>query len=138
MPSVLTPLYRRWQIYRSNLFGLALGNPIADQYYKSNNFSNGERLFGNAYLQADLLKGLRFKTNFGYDRSRDKSKYFEPQFEVSASQRNGSDRLSVGQSAGNNWIWEQTLTYSPDLGEEHSLTLLGGYTAEQRSSRDWR
>ena len=136
MPSLLTPYTEDGEFTDPTFFGLALANPIADQFYKSNNFSNGERLFGNAYLQAELLKGLRFRSNFGYDRSRDKSKYFEPQFEVSASQRNGSDRLSVGQSAGNNWIWEQTLTYTAEMGEDHTLTLLAGYTAEERSS-EW-
>lgn len=136
MPSVLSPLTEDGRFTDPTFFGLALANPLADQFYKSNNYSNGERLFGNAYLLAEPLKGLRLKSNFGYDRSRDKSRYFEPQFEVSASQRNGSDRLSVGQSAGNNWIWEQTITYQFDIAEKHELTLLGGYTAEERSS-EW-
>lgn len=136
MPSVLSPYTETGAFTDPTFFGLALANPLADQFYKSNNFSNSERLFGNAYLEAQPIKGLRLKSNFGYDRSRDKSKYFEPEFAVSASQRNGSDRLSVGQSAGNNWIWEQTITYSFDLGKDHSLTLLGGYTAEERSS-EW-
>lgn len=136
MPSVLSPYTEDGAFTDPTFFGLALANPLADQYYKSNNFSNGERLFGNAYLEAQPIKGLRLRSNFGYDRSRDKSKFFEPEFAVSASQRNGSDRLSVGQSAGNNWIWEQTVTYSFDLGKDHSLTVLGGYTAEERSS-EW-
>ncbi|MBK8700058.1 MAG: TonB-dependent receptor [Saprospiraceae bacterium] len=136
MPSVLAPYKEDGSYTDPTFFGLALANPLADQFYKSNNYGNGERLFGNLYMEASLLKNFKFRSNFGFDRARDKSRYFEPKFEVSASQRNLYDRLSVGQSAGNNWIWEQTLTYTKDFGNDHSLTVLAGYTAEERTS-EW-
>jgi TonB-linked SusC/RagA family outer membrane protein len=60
-----------------------------------------------------------------------KSKFFEPKFEVSASQRNLNDRLSVSSAALNDWIWEQTLTYD-QTWDDHHLTALLGYTAEER------
>jgi hypothetical protein len=50
---------------------------------------------------------------------------------VSASQRNLNDRLSVSTGNGNEWIWEQTLTFDHTWNDHH-LTVLGGYTAEER------
>lgn len=134
MPSLLSPYTADGKFTDPTFFGLALANPIADQFYKSNNFSHGDRLFGNVFGEIEFIKNLKFKSNFGFDRANGKNKYFEPKFEVSGSQRNLSDRLSAGFNQGDNWIWEQTVTYAKQLNKDHSITLLGGYTAEERSS----
>lgn len=77
-------------------FGLAIANPAADLYYKSDNHNKGSRLFGNLYADIKFMKNFKFRTNFGFDKGNRNSKYFEPKFEVSASQLNKNDRLSVG------------------------------------------
>ncbi len=112
-------------------FGLAIGNPAADLFYKSNNKGTGNRLFGNIYADVSFLKYFTFRSNLGFDRSDGKSKYFEPAFEVSASQRNRIDRLSVGFSQNRDWIWEQTLNFNHEIGK-HRFSALAGYTAEER------
>ncbi len=112
-------------------FGLALANPAADLFYKENNKNTGTRLFGNLYVDVDFLKNFTFRSNLGFDRIQKKSRFFEPKFEVSASQRNLNDRLSVGLSNGTEWIWEQTLSYDRTWGDHH-ITALLGYTAEER------
>ena len=114
-------------------FGLAIGNPAADLFYKNNNHSKGNRLFGNIYAGVHFLKYLTFRSNFGFDRSDGQGKFFEPQFEVSASQLNKIDRLSVSANLNRDWIWEQTLTFGHEWGKHH-LTALAGYTAEERYS----
>ncbi len=134
MPSVIAPKDSTGKFSDPTFFGLAIANPIADQFYKSNNFSTGDRLFGNLYLEASPLKNLKIKSNFGFDKGTSKSKYFEPKFSVSASQLNRNDRLSAGFSEGKNWIWEQTATYTASINQDHAITLLAGYTAEERSS----
>ena len=112
-------------------FGLAVGNPAADLFYKSNNHSKNNRLFGNIYGDVHFLKFFTFRSNFGFDRRDGQSKAFQPQFEVSASQLNLNDRLSAGAFFGRDWIWEQTLRFEKDFGK-HSVTALAGYTAEER------
>lgn len=136
MPSLLSVRDTTGDFTDPTFFGSALGNPVADQFYKNNNNANINRLFGNIYVDATLAKGLVFKSNFGFDKNSGKSKYFEPKFEVSLSQRNANDRLSVGYGEGNNWIWEQTLTYTREIGD-HSITGLAGYTSEERSSESF-
>lgn len=131
MPSVLAPRDTTGDFTDPTFFGLPVANPAADLFYKSNNHNKGARLFGNLYLDIGFLKNFKFRSNFGVDRWNKRSRFFEPQFEVSASQRNLHDRLSVGSDTGNDWIWEQTLTYDRTW-DIHHITVLAGYTAEER------
>lgn len=131
MPPVFAPRDSTGDFTDPTFFGLAIANPAADLFYKSNNQNNGTRLFGNLYIDIDFLKNFTFRSNLGIDKWNRRNKYFEPKFEVSVSQRNLNDRLSVRSDLGNEWIWEQTLTYDKEWGQHH-LTLLGGYTAEER------
>ena len=140
-PGVVTSAYRMPPVFAvrdstgdfsdPTFFGLAIGNPAADLFYKSNNHTKGNRLFGNLYADVSFLKNFTFRSNFGFDRGEGQSKYFEPIFEVSASQRNPNDRLSVGYNLNRDWIWEQTLNFSKEW-PGHRLNVLAGYTAEER------
>ncbi len=112
-------------------FGLAIANPVADLFYKSNNHSRGSRLFGNLYGEIKFLQNFTFRSNFGFDRSEDQGRFFEPKFQVSASQLNKNDRLSAGWGLGRDWIWEQTLRFNKDWSSQR-LVVLAGYTAEER------
>src|SRR5690606_21447300 len=135
MPPVFAPRDSTGDFSDPTFFGLAIANPAADLFYKSNNHNTGNRLFGNLYGDVKFLKYFAFRSNFGIDRRTSKSEYFEPKFEVSASQRNLNDRLSVGTNSGYDWIWEQTLTFRKEWGD-HGVTALAGYTAEERES-EW-
>lgn len=137
MPPVYAPRDSTGDFSDPTFFGLAIANPAADLYYKSDNHITGSRLFGNLYGEIKFLKNFKFRTNFGIDKINWQSEYFEPKFEVSASQLNLNDRLSVsngtdGKPNRNDWIWEQTLTYDHTWNEHH-ITALGGYTAEERN-----
>lgn len=133
MPPLLGVFDEAGNFTDPTFFGLATANPAADQFYKSNNYGKGSSLLGNLYGEIKFLKNFRFRSNFGYDFNKGDSRYFEPKFAVSGSQLNLNDRLSVGSGGNNNWIWEQTLNYNKDFGQ-HSVGVLLGYTAEERSS----
>lgn len=131
MPPVFAPRDSTGDFTDPTFFGLAIANPAADLFYKDNNRSYGARLFGNIYVDVDFFKNFTFRSNFGIDRWNRRSRFFEPKFEVSASQLNRNDRLNVALNSGNDWIWEQTLTYDRTW-DEHHITVLAGYTAEER------
>ncbi len=133
MPSVLSVRDTLGNFTDPTFFGLAVGNPAADQFYKSNNYSKGNSLLGNLFGEISFLKHFKFRSNYGYDINSADSKYFEPIFKVSSSQLNNNDRLSVSKGGNNNWIWEQSLTYLNSWGK-HNVTGLVGYTAEERTS----
>ena len=144
-PSVVTSAYRMPPVFEARdstgdftdptFFGLAIANPAADLYYKSDRYVKGNKYFGNVYGDIKFLKYFTFRSNFGFDNADDRSRYFEPKFEVSASQRNANDRLSVEQRFKRDWIWEQTLRFNREW-DRHRVNALVGYTAEERYS-EW-
>ncbi len=111
-------------------FGTAIGNPAADLFYKNNNFSKNHRLVGTLYADVKLLKYFSFRSNFGLDYGLAKSRYYEPVFAVSVSQRNADDRLELGFNENRSWLWENTLTF--DKGWKNlRVNALAGYTAQE-------
>lgn len=131
MPPVFAPRDSTGDFSDPTFFGLAIANPAADLFYKSNNRDTGNRLFGNLYLDVELLKHFTFRTNLGIDNIHRLNRGFEPKFQVSPSQLNKNDRLTVRAGDANEWIWEQTLTYD-QTWTDHHVTFLAGYTAEER------
>jgi TonB-linked SusC/RagA family outer membrane protein len=134
IPSVLPVFNADGEYQDPTFFGLAIANPVADQFYKSNHYKNTHTLLGNLYGEVSFWKYFRFRSNFGYNLSNFKQRYYEPIFTVSPSQLNKFDRLSLRyETPDRNWIWEQTLHYLREWGD-HSLGVLAGYTAEERES----
>ncbi len=111
-------------------FGTAIGNPAADLFYKNNNFSKNNRLVGTIYGDLTLFKYFTFRSNFGLDYGLAKSRYYEPVFQVSISQRNFNDRLELGFNENRSWLWENTLTFAKEW-KNLRLNALIGYTAQE-------
>ncbi|MBK9254640.1 MAG: TonB-dependent receptor [Saprospiraceae bacterium] len=131
IPSVLAPTQEDGSFTDPTFFGLALSNPAGDQFYKSNNYSWDDRLFGNVFLEAKFLKNFTFKTNFGFDRANGKGRRYEPKFQVSASQLNLADRVNIEFNEGRNWVWEQTLNYYKEF-KDHTINVMAGFAADER------
>ncbi len=112
-------------------FGLALANPAADLFYKSDNTRNGDRFFGTIYGDIKLFKYFTFRSNFGFDLDNNRGRTFSPKFQVSASQLNKDDRLYISTAQQRDWVWEQTLRFEREWGS-HRLSALAGYTSEYR------
>ena len=144
-PNVVTSAYQMPPVFEARdstgeftdptFFGLPVANPAADLFYKSNNHTTANRFFGNIYGDITFLKYFTFRSNFGFDHGDRRRNFFEPRFEVSASQRNLNDRLTAEHSFNRDWIWEQTLRYNREW-DEHRVGGLIGFTAEERYS-EW-
>lgn len=133
MPPIFAPLDSTGDYSDPTFFGLAIANPAADLFYKKNNTGKGLRGIGNVFAELRPLRGLTLRSNFGFDFNQGQGRYFEPKYQVSPSQLNKADRLSVNFGKSEDWIWEQTATFDHDFGQKHHLNLLAGFTAEERT-----
>lgn len=92
--------------------------------------SKTERLVGNSYLEWEMLKGLKFKSNLGTDLTFVMGRSFSPVYFVSDYQKNLENSLSKNWTRHFTWLWENTFTWDKTFAKIHRLNVLGGITAQ--------
>ncbi len=90
------------------------------------------QVIANMYGEFDILENLTFRTNAAIDyRSQIENRFVTREYagtinSPSASRGSGA----TGTNQETIWLWENTLTYRPQLGEGHNLNVLAGYSAQ--------
>jgi TonB-linked SusC/RagA family outer membrane protein len=87
-------------------------------------------LNANAYAELTILDGLTFKTSLGGRYGQDETRSYTPDYVATFKQRNTTSRLEFTRPQTRYWIFENTLTYTKDLGK-HSFTALLGQSAQR-------
>lgn len=112
-----------------------VGNVFADIEY-TNSFDKGLRSVNNVFAEADLLKGLTLRSSFGVDMEYRKHRSFTPQFFVNPQQQNSVSRLRKAFGDRLSWLWENTISYTREIGV-HRVDAVAGYTMQEASSEDF-
>ncbi|MBD2755997.1 TonB-dependent receptor [Spirosoma validum] len=106
-------------------------NPVGNLLETRNN-AVIYQVIGNAYGELDILKNLTFKSSFGLDfRSQIENEFVSrdyPGLQNASSATRGSARTGTNQQLI--WLWENTVTYDPNIGDKHNLTLLAGQSTQ--------
>lgn len=85
------------------------------------------RYVGSAFLDATIVKGLKFRSSFSLDyNTYDESQYWNSKTSIGRA-ANGQAISALSQN--NTWINEQTLTYQTKFGD-HGLSVLAGNTIQ--------
>lgn len=90
-------------------------------------------LLGNAYIEYELLKGLKFKTHIDGELRGETRKYFVPSTSV-GQMFTAPPQKAIGKySAYNNFAWlsESTLSYQVDFREVHHIDAVLVYSAQK-------
>jgi TonB-linked SusC/RagA family outer membrane protein len=126
----IIPVYDIMGNYAGN-YGGQLGdshNPVAVQQRTANDRTQDNRLFGNVYAEADIVKGLMLRTSFGGSVTNGQSHSFSwPTYEDQENQLTNS--YTEDSYYGNTWTWTNTLQYNKVFAGVHSLQLLLGTEA---------
>ncbi|MEQ8687735.1 MAG: TonB-dependent receptor [Imperialibacter sp.] len=143
-PGVVYQVYRAQPIavprYDDGSFGVVpnVGNPLAD-LENSNNFNKGLRTVGNVFTDIKLFKDFTFRSSFGVDMAYNKNKSFTPAYTVynadgtASQQQNLYSDLSKENRENFTWLWENTMTYSKEVGV-HRVEGLAGFTSQKTTS----
>lgn len=107
-------------------------NPLLNEVpgYYVNNIKNN-RLFGNLYLDWEIIKGLRFKSVFGIDQQSSREGEYEDFMCTRNYQFGRGSAFSALNSETFNYTFENTLNYSLSLGDVNEIQLLAGQSAQQ-------
>ncbi len=112
--------------------GTNFRNPEAVQVRLKDAIQRRMRIFGNAFIEADILPELTLKSNIAVDYSTNFNTGFTPEFPEGG---NPGNSLSEFSGFGSSLTWTNTLNYSKRFGD-HNVTLFGGTEAIELSGRD--
>lgn len=100
-------------------------NPIATATYfdKSNKIY---QVLSNFYAQINILpEKLNIRTSYSYDYKSLGTSNFVPTYYVGAKQQNNVTSLTKTEKSYNNWIWDNTATYTDQWGQHEFTGMLG-------------
>ncbi len=103
-------------------------NAYASRYREQDNFWSNARVFGNLWAEADLYKGLTFRTSFGLD-SKTNYHYRMDKKNREFSESSGQNNLEERGGFVMRWVWSNTLTYNATFNDIHKLTVIAGTEA---------
>ncbi|WP_052346330.1 SusC/RagA family TonB-linked outer membrane protein [Hymenobacter swuensis] len=118
-------------LYGTNPFSLS-DNPVGN-LLETNNRALTYQVIGNVFGEYNILKNLTVRSSLGIDfRSQLENEFITRDY-PGTSRADASTRGSgrTGTTLQNIWLWENTATYSPNLGEKHSLQLLAGQSIQE-------
>jgi len=110
-----------------NPVGLALRG-----YHDKLNYSS----LGNLYLDYEIIEGLKFRINTGANYNNTFLRDFIPDYKEGLHGKSADGGVAIASRQSGihvDWLIENTLTYSKEFGDNHSLNLLAGYTVEENS-----
>ena len=107
-------------------------NPIASMIYnRGQNKTKTHNLDANLYLEIQPIKNLILKSSFGYRYSSNSYRSYTPEYKLSSTSFKSPDEVSQNMDTGHNWSWENTISYSFKIREDHSFNVLAGMSAEE-------
>jgi TonB-dependent starch-binding outer membrane protein SusC len=89
-------------------------NPVADAFDARNNKGINVRLFGNAYVEADILKNLTARSQVGIDYNNFNVRNFFP-VAIQNAEVEANNSFNQTNAYDWTWTWYNTLTYKKSL-----------------------
>jgi TonB-linked SusC/RagA family outer membrane protein len=103
-------------------------NPVSLLFRNKDNKQNEVRLFGNAYVELDILKNLTAKTSFGIDYNLYNYRNYVPR-DIESAEARSTQSLTTTNNYEWTWTWYNTLTYNVALKNAHKLNIILGTEA---------
>lgn len=116
------------QMYARSPFINDLENPVSTVYQPDHLFKNN-RYHGNIYAEAEVLKGLKLKSLFGYEKSNG----VYTSFQDSVQTRYGKSLSGIASENTYNykyWVSENTISYTTKI-KDHNIAALVGFIASR-------
>ncbi len=97
------------------------------------NMNYTKRFMASAYGEYQIIDGLTFRSTFGITNTDSNGRNFTLATE---GQRLPNTTLSESNNWTYNWIWDQTINYSKQIGK-HNFNLMGTYSSEYSKSHSF-
>ena len=68
-------------------------------------------MFGDAYVNLSLFKGLNVRSTFGLDYANKQARYFTYPYQEGTQTNNGKSAVEAKQEHWTKWMWNAIATY---------------------------
>lgn len=109
------------------------GNPVGIHSIVTDEFSQ-DRIQANFYIEAKIIEGLKFRSQYGLNVYSNYSEYFAPTYNFGAQSANPMADLSETRAQTEDWIWNNVLDFNKSFGD-HNVSALVGIVAEEHAYR---
>lgn len=89
------------------------------------------RLLSSLYAEAEIMKGLKFRMNFGPDLINSRKGNFQKS--NTSARQGGLPAASSGESFVFSYTWENMLTYDKTIADKHKINFTGLYSIQDRT-----
>lgn len=104
-------------------------NPYAVMYYSNQYRNSSQGLFGDVYLQAEPIKGLKFRSSLGLNYYANQSHGLTPVYHLSVYSFNDTSKVSQSMGSGQTIQFDNSLSYDFAIGHNHSFSVMAGTSA---------
>ncbi|MEX0648530.1 MAG: TonB-dependent receptor [Balneolaceae bacterium] len=106
-------------------------HPLAVRDYIDETIKNN-RVFGNLFANYSVMDNLELKSMVGYDIDNYQRSFYQG---TQLYYRGGTPRPFAQSSSAQsfNWLWENTLSYIENFGDDHRLNAVAGYTIQKQT-----
>jgi TonB-linked SusC/RagA family outer membrane protein len=108
-------------------------NPLAYAWWRRDDRSTNDRLFGSVFGQLELNKRLGFKSTLGFNLGQSGFRGFTPTTPENA-EVNSTNGITENNFQSTDWDWANTLTYAATF-DRHTVNVLVGQAAYQGTTR---
>lgn len=105
-------------------------NPIAQMETRSHHINKNHHMKANVFLTIQPIKGLVFRSNFGYTLNTGSYRSYTPEYNLSSTVANTTESISQSMWTGTGLSLENTLTYTFAL-DKHNINALVGQSFEK-------
>jgi len=105
-----------------------MSNPLAYIQTRLGNYGWSDNFVGNAYLELEAIKGLKFRTTLGGKLAYWGAESFTPVFYLNSTTINPNNSLTRNSNKGFGWNIENTVSYTKQI-DDHNFSILVGQGA---------
>lgn len=104
-------------------------NPVGLALLRNNTLTR-QRVTANFYGDVEIIKGLTFRSEMGFDNNHSLGKAFKPTYEWGLTVNNNAE-LKQREENSFYWIFKNYLTYNIQVGTAHNITAMLGTEAQK-------
>ncbi|GAA5043372.1 SusC/RagA family TonB-linked outer membrane protein [Marivirga lumbricoides] len=105
-----------------------MSNPLAYIQTRLGNYGWSNNIVGNAFLEAEPIKGLKIRSTIGIKQSYWGGESYTPVFFLNAATKNNRTSFNRNTNRKTDWNLENTISYTKKIGE-HDFSILVGQGA---------